>query len=102
MSDQRAFSERYRFEDNNLVIKREAEIGSHLDACHELRQEGPEHGKFRGDHIMHRVASIPAIVAMEWLKEGINLFDPTPETMRRVHEKLNGDYKYLKTVNARL
>jgi hypothetical protein len=39
---------------------------------------------------------------MEWMKEGINLFDPTPETMKRVHEKLNGDYKYLKTVNARL
>lgn len=99
---ERGFSEKYRFEDDNLVIKREAPIDDHLTACRELRAEGPEIGKFRGDHVMRRMASIPAIVAMEWLKEGINIFDPTPETMRRVKEKLNGDYKYLKTVDARL
>lgn len=97
----KAFDERYRFEDDNLVIKREADVTDHLAACAALRAETPESGKFKGDHL-HRVASIPAIVAMEWMKEGINIFDPTPETMRRVFAKLNSEAPALKTVNARL
>jgi hypothetical protein len=98
----KAFQETYKVEDDNLLITRTADVTDHLTACRELRAEGPETGKFRGEHIMHRVASIPAIVAMEWLKEGINIFDPSPQTMRQIHRKLNGDFKHLKTVDAHL
>jgi len=98
----RAFDEKYRVEDDRVLIKREADLSGHLDACHDLRAEGAEHGKFRGDHVMYRVASIPAIVAMEWRKEGIDVFDTSPEMRRRVLAKINSDAPYLKTVNARL
>lgn len=98
----RAFDERYRFEDDRVVIKREADLGDHLEACRDLRAETPEHGKFRGDHVMYRVASIPAIVAMQWRNEGIDIFDTSPEMQKRIRAKLNLDAPALKTVNARL
>lgn len=96
------FDEKYRFEDDRLLIKREADLTGHLDACRELRAEGPEHGKFRGDHVMYRVASIPAIVAMEWKNEGIDIFDTSPEMRAKVMAKINRDAPHLKTVDARL
>ena len=98
----RGFDEKYRVEEDRVLIKREADLSGHLDACHALRSEGPEHGKFRGDHMMYRVASIPVIVAMEWRNEGIDIFDTSPEMRARVMAKINRDAPHLKTVNARL
>lgn len=98
----KAFTEGYKFEDDRLVIKREADVGKHLEACRELQAETPESGKFRGNHVMYRVASIPAIVAMQWREEGIDIFDTSPEMQKRIRNKLNLDAPALKTVNARL
>lgn len=94
--------ERYRFEDDKLLIQRTEVLDGHLTACHELRAEHPETVKFRGDHIMYRVASIPAIVALKWREEGIDIFDPSPAMQKRVRQKLNLDAPALKTVDARL
>lgn len=97
-----AFDERYRFDnDGNLVIKREADLTGHWEACHALRQETPEHGKFTKG-FLHRVASIPAIVAMEWRNEGIDIFDTSPEMQKRILKKINQDMPELKTMNVRL
>lgn len=98
----RAFDERYRFDaDNNLIIRREVDLYDHLQACQDLRNAGPETGKFRGSH-MHRVASIPPIVAMELMKEGINLFNLDEDGKKRLFRKLNLEMPAFKTVNATL
>jgi hypothetical protein len=98
----RGLTERYRFDaDNNLIIKREAVLDDHLDACHALQQSGDEFGKFRHAS-MHRVASIPAIVALELRNEGIDIFNLNEDTKKRLFQKLNLEMPKLKTVNARL
>jgi hypothetical protein len=98
----RSMTERYRFDaDGNLIIKREAVLDDHLDACHALRQNGNETGKFRKG-FMHHVASIPPIVAMELLKEGIDIFNLNEDMKKRLFQKLNLEMPKLKTVNARL
>lgn len=99
----RGFTERYRFDaDKNLIIKREAVLEDHLDACHNLRQLGNEHGKFTSPGSLHHVASIPAIVAMELRAEGIDIFNLNADTKKRLFRRLNLDMPKFKTVNARL
>lgn len=98
----RSMTERYRFDaDNNLIIKREAVLDDHLDACQALRNNGPEFGKF-GRGFMHHVASIPPIVALELRKEGIDIFNLNDDMKKRLFQKLNLEMPKLKTVNARL
>ena len=52
---------------------------------------------------MQKVASIPNVVVMEWLKEGINVMSPNEEDIKRIKKKLNSpDYAYLRTGGGRL
>ena len=58
-------------------------------------------GKRMGE--MQRVASIPAVVAIEWMNEGINVMAPNREDLKRMKKKLNSpDYAYLRTGGGRL
>lgn len=51
----------------------------------------------------NRVASIPAVVVMEWMKEGINVMAPTYEDQKKIKKKLNSpEYAYLRTRKGRL
>lgn len=51
----------------------------------------------------NRVASIPAVVVMEWMKEGINVMSPTYEDQKKIKKKLNSpEYAYLRTRKGRL
>jgi hypothetical protein len=55
----------------------------------------------RGD--MVRVASIPDVVAIQWMNEGINVMSPNREDLRRMKKKLNSpEYAYLRTGGGRL
>lgn len=52
---------------------------------------------------MQRVASIPAVVVIEWMKEGINVMAPNREDLKRMKKKLNSpEYAYLRTGGGRL
>jgi|TARA_Y100000389_G_C17421368_1_gene496923 hypothetical protein len=52
---------------------------------------------------MQKVASIPNVVVMEWLSEGINVMNPNEEDIKRIKKKLNSpDYAYLRTGGGRL
>jgi hypothetical protein len=52
---------------------------------------------------MYKVASIPAVVVMEWMKEGINVMAPNREDLKRMKKKLNSpDYAYLRTGGGKL
>lgn len=50
-----------------------------------------------------RVATIPAVVVMEWMKEGINVMSPTYEDKQKIKKKLNSpEYAYLRTRGGKL
>jgi hypothetical protein len=62
--------------------------------------EADKHAKW-GDTA--RVATIPAVVVMEWMKEGINVMAPTYEDQQKIKKKLNSpEYAYLRTRGGRL
>lgn len=91
-----------KFEDGHMIATRTEAVGDHLDACKDLRSETNSTHKF-GNSMLHRLASIPATVVLEWRdKYGCDLFNPGPDTTRKAHALLNGPYKYLKTVDAHL
>jgi len=51
----------------------------------------------------NRVASIPSVVVMAWMKEGINVMAPTYEDQKKIKKKLNSpEYAYLRTRKGRL
>jgi hypothetical protein len=50
-----------------------------------------------------RVASIPAVVVLQWMKEGINVMAPNKDDLKRMKKKLNSpEYAYLRTGGGRL
>lgn len=50
-----------------------------------------------------RVASIPMVVVIQWMKEGINVMAPTYEDQQKIKKKLNSrEYAYLRTRGGRL
>tara|TARA_A200000159_G_scaffold133039_1_gene130979 strand:+ start:35006 stop:35305 length:300 start_codon:yes stop_codon:yes gene_type:complete len=58
-------------------------------------------GKKMGD--MVRVATIPDVVVIEWMNEGINVMSPNREDLRRIKKKLNSpEYAYLRTGGGKL
>lgn len=62
--------------------------------------EADKHAKW-GDTA--RVATIPAVVVMEWMKEGINVMAPTYEDQKKIKNKLNSpEYAYLRTRGGRI
>lgn len=98
----RGFTEDVHWDvDGNMIIKRTADLSGHLDTCRELRAETNSTRKY-GDGMLHFAASIPAIVVFEWIREGIDFFNPSPDDTRRIKEKLNGSHAYLKVRDARL
>lgn len=50
-----------------------------------------------------RVASIPMVVVVEWMKEGINVMAPSQDCVKKIKKKLNSpEYAYLRTRGGRL
>ena len=65
------------------------------------KARGISENKKMGD--MQRVASIPSIVVMQWMKEGINVMAPNKDDLKRMKKKLNSpEYAYLRTGGGRL
>jgi len=51
----------------------------------------------------NRVASIPAVVVMQWQKEGINVMAPNYQDQQKIKKKLNSpEYAYLRTRKGRI
>lgn len=86
-------------QEDKLTIAHSQDVTSALEANKIARSEAA--GRRMGE--MERVASIPAVVAMEWMKEGINVMAPNREDLKRMKKKLNSpEYAYLRTGGGRL
>lgn len=64
--------ETYHDQDNDFVIKRVQEISD--DFLRENRRIRDEQAK-RPCRNLHKVASIPVIFVLEWMKEGFNIYE---------------------------
>jgi hypothetical protein len=66
----------FRVDDENLVIKRTQDLGSHF--LSNLASQRIESANSRmGD--FHHVAAIPTSVVEQWMAEGFNIFDKNVE-----------------------
>ncbi len=88
--------------DGRLYVTRTQDIESYLDANKAEISDAPSWRPYANKN-MRKVASIPMIVAEAWLKEGINVFDPSPDMQRKVAQKLNSnEYRHLRTYPGRV
>ena len=56
----------------------------------------------RGDGTFHLAAHIPAVIALKWLDDGIDVFSSDPEQQRKVKQRLNDpEWRYLRTDGGR-
>jgi hypothetical protein len=80
-----------------LVVKREQDVSGYLEQNKRELAEAPSWRPYAGMN-MRKVASIPMIVVEQWMKEGVNVLDPSPEAQRKVAQKLNSnEYQHLRT-----
>lgn len=95
-----------RRENGRIVVKRTQDVEGYLEQNRREFNEAPSWRPYASgsvDRPMRKVASIPNIVAEAWLKEGVNIFDPSPEMQKKVAEKLNSnEYAYLRTYPGRV
>jgi hypothetical protein len=93
--------------DGQLIVKRTQDVEPCLEAnkaelaeASSWRPYASVGGKDRG---MRKVASIPNIVAEQWMREGINVFSREPDQLRKVAQKLNSnEYLHLRTAPGRV
>lgn len=82
-----------------LVIKRTQDYAPYLDRnareMHGTPSWRPYTSSRRRRSPLRKVAEIPNIVVEQWLREGVNVFDPDPAMQRRVRWKLDSN-EYLK------
>lgn len=80
-----------------VCVYREQDVEPILNANRALINDAPSWRPYAGANI-RKVASIPCIVAEQWLKEGINIFSPDPDMQKKLRQKLNDyNYRYLRT-----
>jgi hypothetical protein len=83
---------------DSITISHSQDVSGILEQNRIARQQEIKRGAE-----MQRVASIPAVVVMEWMKEGINVMSPNHEDLKRMKKKLNSpEYAYLRTGGGRL
>jgi len=85
--------------DDKFHISHSQDVSAILEA--NKRARATAQGQRMGE--MQLVASIPVVVVMEWMKEGINVMAPNREDLKRMKKKLNSpEYAYLRTGGGRL
>jgi hypothetical protein len=96
-----------RYEAGALVVQRTQDTTPYLDENQRQYNAAsswrPYASTARKDQSLRKVASIPNIIAEQWMKEGVNVFSNDPEQRRKVRQKLNSnEYKYLRTFPGRV
>lgn len=79
-----------RSQDVEAIVERAKAIAN----SHQAKR--PHAGRYSKTY--NHIASIPMVVVEQWMKEGIDVFNPDEKDKRKIQAYLNGDYKYLKTI----
>lgn len=89
-------------EQGKLVVKRTQDTTGYLEANKAEMNEAPSWRPYSNTSL-RRVASIPMIVVEAWMKEGVNIFDPSPDMQKKIAAKLNSnEYAYLRTSTGKM
>ena len=85
--------------DDKLHISHSQDVSGVLEANKKAREQAE--GRRMGE--MQRVASIPNVIAIQWMQEGINVMAPNKDNLKRMKKKLNSpEFAYLRTGGGRL
>lgn len=94
---------RYFRSDDQLVVASTENVAPALQEAQDQRNQNTHRGvKFNPKQTFHRVAVIPPSLLVEFKNRGCDLLRGAPEDERKLSELLNGDFAYLKSVDARL
>lgn len=86
-----------------LVVKRTQDTTGYLEQNKAEFNAAPSWRPYSDANGMRKVASIPMIVVEQWMKEGVNIFDPSPEMQKKIAAKLNSnEFAYLRTYPGRV
>jgi hypothetical protein len=72
---------RSQADDGRLVVKRTQDTTPYLEANRAEFNAAPSwrpYASGRKDKSLRKVASIPLIVVEQWMREGVNILDPSP------------------------
>lgn len=84
---------------DKLHISHSQDVSGVLEANKKAREQAE--GRRMGE--MQRVASIPNVIAIQWMQEGINVMAPNKDDLKRMKKKLNSpEFAYLRTGGGRL
>lgn len=90
-------------DDGRVIFATTDNIAPALQEAQDQRNNGHYSGrKYKPGQTFHRVAVIPPSVLVELMNRGCNLLRGEPEDEKRFAELFNGEFAYLKTVDARL
>ncbi len=93
-------------EQGRVVVKRTQDATPYIEQNKRELAEAPSwnpYGSGRKDQSLRKVASIPLIVVEQWMKEGVNILDPSPEMQKKVAQKLNSnEWQHLRTYPGRV
>ena len=89
--------------DDKLVVASTENIAPALQEAQDQRNRNDHWGvKFNPKQTFHRVAVIPPSLIVEFKNRGCDLLRGNADDERKLSELLNGDFAYLKSVDARL
>lgn len=105
MTDEFGVQTEIKASNGTLYVKRTQDVEPILEANKAEMAEASSWRPFAGTNL-RKVASIPAVVAEQWLKEGLDIIGPaanTPEMRRRLAQKLNSnEFRHLRTCPGRI
>lgn len=88
---------------DRLVIASTENIAPALQEAQDQRNRNDHRGvKFNPNQTFHRVAVIPPSLLVEFMNRGCNVLRGSPADEKKLTELLNGEFAYLKSVDARL
>lgn len=94
---------RKRFEDGKLVVCRTQDVEPYLEQNKVRMNDAPSWRPYSSSDGMREVADIPMIVVEQWLREGFNMLDPSPENAKELARRLNSiEYEKLRTFPGRV
>lgn len=88
--------------DDKIVTTYTEDVSAVLEQAAAERNAVLDCERFPKTRTFHRAAYIPATVVVEMMRRGVNFMNPDERDERIIREWMNGEFKKLKTVNARL
>ena len=83
---------------DDVILNRVQAIGGILEQNKSDHDNYVAPTKDTKDHGMKRIASIPHVIVEKWMKEGINVMNPSENDRVKMMTKLNSsEYRFLRT-----